>query len=39
MSAIFSGEVSRVVVVEREEVISSGRLARKAPRQLMVRGT
>lgn len=36
---MFWGEVCRVGVVEREEVISEGREARKAPRTLIVRGT
>lgn len=31
--------IYRVGFVDNEEVISSGRLARKAPRQLIVRGT
>jgi hypothetical protein len=32
-------EIYRVGFVDNEEIISSGRLARKAPRQLIVRGT
>lgn len=31
--------IYRVGFVDNEEIISSGRLARKAPRQLIVRGT
>lgn len=35
-----SGDAAyRVGVVERREIISLGKLARKAPRQLIVRGT